>query len=147
VDDTPELRRMIGARIQQARLAVGHHVKAEFCRQVGTDGPTLHRWETGQNIPEALNLYEVARVCGVSMEWLIAGQTREDSTIFAEWKDTPTGKTAPPEAMAFLQGLPLLGYRPSLAFYDLALTAWKHGLSREEAVRAAKTTARRKKNG
>lgn len=133
---------MIGARIQQARLAAGYHVQAQFCRAVGTDPPTLHRWERGQMVPGSAHLYEIAKVSRVSMEWLMDGEEHASAELL-RWLETPKGKAAPPEARSFLAGLPLLGYRPSTLFYDLALVAWEAGLTPDEAARAAKQTARR----
>lgn len=139
-DETKAKREMLGARIQQARIAAGFTVQQRFCEAVNVRPPTLHRWERGQNVPDAFNLYEIARVCGVSMEWLVTGASAASSDELERWKETPTGRSAPAEAVAFLASLPLLGHEPSVLFYDLAFVAWQNGLDREDAARAARAT-------
>jgi transcriptional regulator with XRE-family HTH domain len=135
---------MLGTRIQQARLAMGFNNQAEFCRRVGVQAETLYRWERGRVAPDAFNLYEVARLLNVSMEWLVAGEKRAENPALAEWLDSPKGRAASPDARAFLASLPIGGYRTAPLFYDLALVAYEAGLSREETVRAAAQTARRR---
>lgn len=131
---------MIGARIRQAREAVGLHNASEFGRRVGVTPTTVYRWERGAVVPDIFNLADIARVTRTTMEWLVTGEERPENTALRDWLETETGKSAPPEAVAFLSSLPLLGYRPSSLFYDLALVAWRNGLTPEEAARAAKVT-------
>lgn len=130
----------IAERIQQARLAVGLANQSEFARRIGVVAPTIYRWERDHVAPDIFNLYEIARVCRVSMEWLVSGEGVASGAELAAWLDTPRGRGTSPEARAFLAGLPLMGHQPSSLFYDLALVAFESGLTREEAASAAKAT-------
>lgn len=143
VDDTPEDRVAIGARIRQAREAIGEDNASEFARKVGVTPTTVYRWETGGNVPDIFRLLSIARTCRVRMEWLVGGIEPEHREAFARWLATPTGLAAQATAGAvpFLEGLPLLGYDPSDAFYDLAFMAYVRGLTPSDAARVAKTTA------
>lgn len=143
VEDTKEARRAIGARIRQARLACGLDNASEFARRVSVTPTTVYRWEAGSVVPSVFTLYDIAAVCGVSMEWLIGGEEPDTSAVLSAWLDSPSGQSAAPDAIAFLRSMPLLGYEPSPVFYDLAMVAWRNGLSRDEAARAAKATALR----
>lgn len=66
--------RAIGARIRSARQAAGRTNAAAFAREVGCQPHTLWRYETGQITPSVERLAEIARACGVRMEWLATGE-------------------------------------------------------------------------
>jgi transcriptional regulator with XRE-family HTH domain len=140
VEDTPEARQMIGARIRQAREAIGLGNASEFGRRVGVTPTTVYRWERGAVVPDVFNLCDIATVTRTTMEWIISGAERPENETLRAWLETDEGKVAPPEARAFLESLPLLGYRPVPLFYTLALAAWRNGLTPEDAARAAKVT-------
>jgi len=63
------------ARLQNIRIDRGLN-KAELARRVGVSAPTVTDWESGkiQNI-ESNNLQKVARVLGVTVEFLLTGTT------------------------------------------------------------------------
>lgn len=143
-DDTPEARQAIGARIREAREACGYANASIFADDIGVRQNTVYRYERGEIVPSIFSLYRVARATGVTMEWLLTGDGIDDLTsdVLDAWLRTPVGQTASGDAVAFLRGLPLRGYVPSPLFYELALTAWRAGLTLDEASRAARTTAR-----
>jgi transcriptional regulator with XRE-family HTH domain len=144
VENTPESRQAIGARICQAREAIGLGNRSEFGRRVGVTPTTVYRWERGAVVPDIFNLYIIARVLRVTMEWLVSGEERHDREALQVWLTSPSGQSASPEAISFLTSLPLLGYTPSPLFYELAYVAWKNGLTQSEAARAAKATEERR---
>lgn len=146
VEDTPESRRQIGARIGQARISAGYENAAEFARQVGVQPNTIYRYESGRIVPDIFTLERLARVARVSMEFILRGP-REDhgrSPVLDRWLATPRGSTVRPDAVAFLERLPLNGYTPTPAFYDLALLAYEQGLSPEDASLSARFTESKK---
>lgn len=142
MEDTPENREALGRRIAEARIAAGYTNQSEFCRRMGTNPPTLNRWERGKMAPEIWNLHEIAVLCRVSMEWLMTGEVGARSDSYRRWR---SGKTVSPEAIAFIESVPIGGYQDDELFYDLLLLAWQRGLSRDEAAIAAKTTSTLKK--
>jgi transcriptional regulator with XRE-family HTH domain len=142
-EDTPEARTLVGERIREARKACGIATAADLADAVGVRQNTLYRYERGELVPSVWVLYRIARETGVRMEWLVSGDSRpEDTAVLEAWLQTPLGQTAPAEAVAFLRALPLSGYVAGSLFYDLALTAWRAGLTADEAARAARTTRR-----
>lgn len=138
--DTPEVRIAIGKRIADARNAVDLSNGSEFARRVGVVPATVYRWEAGTAVPDVFSLARVADVCRVTMEWIVTGAETPENDALRQWVLTPAGQTATPEAIAFLAGIRLDGYKASELFYDLAFTAWKNGLSSTEAGAAAKMT-------
>lgn len=141
-EDTPEARRAIGQRIAEARAAIGTANASLFADQLGVRPNTVYRWERGELVPSIFTLYRIAQLAGVTMEWLVGGTETPADPHLERWIRTPTGQTAPAEALAFLRSLPLRGYVPSDLFWDLALTAWRAGLAPDDASRAARTTER-----
>lgn len=135
---------MIAARIEQARMAIGLKVISQFCDAVGVRAPTYYRWTKGQNVPDIFSLHAIADVCRVSMEWLVAGVPRSGREALEEWRKTPSGHGAPPEAIVFLEQIDLMGYEANALFYDLAYLAWQRGLSTADAARLAKVTGTRR---
>lgn len=125
----------LGERIREAREAVGLGVRAEFARQVSVDRGTVERWEGGKGAPDAVNLRAIVAVTNVSADWLLRG------FVAPSWRPTYErwAKVAAPspKAKIWLESLPLEGYEPSEAFYDLALVAFRHGLGVAETVRMA----------
>lgn len=140
VEDTQETRAAVGERIREARLSAGLDNASEFGRRVGVTPTTVYRWERGQVVPSIFTLHDVARVCRVSMEWLLTGATSSHGEALEAWLASPQGQSAGPELRSFLEALPLDGYEPSTLFYELAATAWRNGLTPEEASQAARAT-------
>lgn len=144
-EDTLEARVLIGERIREARKACGFATAADLADAVGVRQNTLYRYERGELVPSVWVLFRIARETSARMEWLVGGDGAagpSDTAALEAWIQTPVGQTAAPEAVAFLRALPLRGYVASPLFYDLALTAWRAGLTADEAARAARTTQR-----
>lgn len=144
VEDTAELRAQIAERIREARVAAGYENASAFARAISTSPHALYRYERGGVVPSIFMLYDIARVSGVSMEWLVSGAEPDAEPALLAWLETPTGRAAPPEAVAFLRGLRLGGFTATGLFYDLALVAWTNGLDASEATLAARATAVRR---
>lgn len=101
----------------------------------------MYRWERGEVVPDIFGLESVARVARVSADWLLRGSVpSRHAEALAEWRKTPRGATASSAAYALLETLPLAGYEPKPAFFDLVLMAIEQGLSPESAVLAARFT-------
>lgn len=130
----------LGERLDEA-WKIGHlGSRANMGREAGLkDINQLHRWARGEAVPSLRALVDIALVAGVSLDWLATGR-EPNPTVFADWLETPTGAATTPRERAFLRSLPLHGYQPSLAFYDLALQAFKLGLEPERASALARTT-------
>jgi transcriptional regulator with XRE-family HTH domain len=144
VEDTPESRKAIGDRIQRARLSAGYENAAEFARHVGVSPNTIYRWERGDVSPDIFRLESVSRVARVSTDWILRGSRQDASGPLETWLDTPRGRSASESAKQWLRELPIGGFVPSPAFFDLALLAFEQGLTPEEAVLAARFTESKK---
>lgn len=59
-----EYRAWMGARIREARIALGI-TQREFGRRVGVSRVTVCRWESGAKCPDSYSCREIFRVCGV----------------------------------------------------------------------------------
>lgn len=130
--------RELGRRIDDAWQRAGFASRAEMVREAsGLEYNAVARWCRGAVEPKLRGIAEIARVCGVSLDWLVFGaETQPD--LFVRWLETPAGASSSGEARAFLRSLPLRGYSPSIAFYDLAHQAWKLGLTPDDAASAAR---------
>lgn len=139
----PWLAREIGRRIDLAWRMAGFASRAAMVRAAGPglDYNQVAVWARGDALPRIDGLIAIAEACAVSLDWLAMG-TEAKPTAFAEWLEGPVGAHAPPEARRFLSSLPLHGYKIGGAFYDLAFQAWKLGLDRRTAARAARDTER-----
>ncbi len=62
----------VGARIRSARVKQ-HMTQIQLARQVGVEPATVWNWEKGKHDPQALTLPAVARVLGVSENYLTTG--------------------------------------------------------------------------
>lgn len=128
----------LGRRIDQAWDEAGFESRmAMFHATNLRDYNQLAKWCKGRAEPEVRSLAEIARVCRVSIDWLISGVS--GTQALTEWLEG-AGQGAPLEARRFLRSLPVAGYRVDLAFYDLAFQAWKLGLTADEAARTAHVT-------
>ena len=140
VEESPENRRAIGARIASARLSAGYENASEFARHVGVSPNTIYRWERGEVAPSIWQLESVSRVSRVTTDWILRGSRQDASERLDAWLETPRGRSAGEGARAWLRELPIGGFVPSDVFYDLALLAFEQGLSPDEAVVAARFT-------
>ena len=83
----------IGQRIKQARLA--HKPKMtqqQLADAVDVSRPAVTQWETGENkMLDGDNLVRVARVLGVTTEWLLYGTGSSSGEIMRSEKKNPLG--------------------------------------------------------
>lgn len=129
---------LLAKRISQARLMRGYENASEFARLLGVAPNTVYRWERGEVTPQAYQVVAIARAAGVTTDWLLLGQADDVSHDLARWLETPRGKSATPEAIAWMQRVPVTGFRPSDMFFDLALLAFERGLTPEDAAAVAR---------
>ncbi|MCX8003345.1 MAG: helix-turn-helix domain-containing protein [Burkholderiaceae bacterium] len=62
----------IGARIARARLVAGLSQDG-LARTLKITRPAVSLWETGQTTPSQRHLVDIARVLGVTVDWLLHG--------------------------------------------------------------------------
>lgn len=105
----------IGQRIEAAREAAGYANASEFARLIGTAPNTVYRYERGEQLVKTQYLVRIAEVTGRSMA---------------------TGRAASEDELAWIERVDLEGMEPSMPFFDLLLSARRHGLSASEAIRA-----------
>lgn len=67
----------IGDRIRKAREAKGLK-QPQLSDAAGVSKGTISMWETGVTNPRGQNLYNVAKVLGVSSEYLLTGKEPDD---------------------------------------------------------------------
>ena len=71
-----ELGRSLGRRIRQMRQSHGITIE-EFADRVFVSRVTMNRYELGIRIPSAAKLFQIARVTGVSVDWLLGVDNNE----------------------------------------------------------------------
>ena len=71
-----ELGRSLGRRIRQMRQSRGITIE-EFADRVFVSRVTMNRYELGIRIPSAAKLFQIARVTGVSVDWLLGVDNNE----------------------------------------------------------------------
>jgi transcriptional regulator with XRE-family HTH domain len=139
-DDKDAFAAAIGARIRESRLAHGMS-QTQLARAIEVERNSITRWETGAGLPDAINVDRLSRAFGVTADWLLRGvDSPQPRVVLEAWRKTPRGQTASEEALRFLESLPLGRWVPSPAFYDLALLAFEQGLTRDDAIEAARVT-------
>jgi transcriptional regulator with XRE-family HTH domain len=73
------LRRMSterGERIRSARKAAGYRSQTRLAGALGVDISTVSHWELRGRLPEDADmLAKLARTIGVSIDWLITGES------------------------------------------------------------------------
>jgi transcriptional regulator with XRE-family HTH domain len=72
----------IGRRILDARLRAGL-TQAELGRRIGHEGPTVARWESGENRIYAATLRRIARELGVTVAHLYGDDEGEPNDAFS----------------------------------------------------------------
>lgn len=71
----------IGSRLDKAMLAAGYRAQSALSQASGISKPTINRILKGKGkYPDALTIYRLAKVCGVSVEWLVAGDDATGQT-------------------------------------------------------------------
>lgn len=68
-DDFELDNRELGKRIKNVRDGL-EMTQPEFSGRIGVSRNTLASWETGNRRPELGHLYKIARIGGVSLDWL-----------------------------------------------------------------------------
>lgn len=134
-------RLAVGGRVKAARIGAGYESAADFAKAVGVGSNSVYRWETGRIVPDIFSLGAIARACRVTTDWLIHGEGVHSAVTIealARWRATHRGRGASDDALRFLESLPLDGYTPTHAFYDLALIAFENGLDPKEAASGAR---------
>lgn len=131
----------LGLRIDEAWVRAGYANRSAFFRDTNLpDYNQLAKWARGAAVPNVQFLAEIARVCRVSLDWLVFG-AEETPAALLDWLETE-GHRVEPEAKQFLRSLPTHGYKATRAFYDLAYQSWKLGLVREMSAEEAAQMAR-----
>lgn len=74
-------------------LLIGDRTQAEFARLYGFNKATVAAYASGQRVPDAVMLRDIAERCGVSADWLLgvhharqAGQPLEDDPIYSNFR-------------------------------------------------------------
>lgn len=80
----------IGGRIRALRLEI-HMTYVNFSKAIGCAASTVHSWENGETQPKYSAILKIAKVFGVSLEWLDTGV----GPMFA--KDAEVSTPKPPE--------------------------------------------------
>lgn len=111
-------------RIDEIVQKIGGIGKA--CEQAGISYPTLGRWKDGTSDPKLSNIKALAKVAGVSVDWLVFG----DNTTLAQ----PVQQLQPANDDEY-------AYIPA---YDIAVSAG-HGMFSDGAVQPSKHLAFRKR--
>ena len=127
----------IGARIHQARTEAGILNASKFARGIGVQPQSVYRYERGEQAPASEVLVRIAKLTRRSMEWLMCGESESASKALATWLQTPTGASAAPHEIEWLGRVDLDGNVPSNTFFDLLLSAHRHGLAPEDARKSA----------
>jgi transcriptional regulator with XRE-family HTH domain len=65
----PNERSIFAQRLRQARIAKGMTQEA-MALELGLCHPCTFFWEAGRNMPKTERLPEIARMLGVSLDWL-----------------------------------------------------------------------------
>lgn len=65
------------ARIRIARISAGYPSQASFAEALGVSKGLVGQWESDNQVklPGVANLAKIARLCRVSMEWLLTTGT------------------------------------------------------------------------
>ena len=68
------VKRDIGLRIREARMAAGFATSREFAEALQIEPLTYRRYERGEVVPDVELLIAIAALTNFSLDWLIAGQ-------------------------------------------------------------------------
>lgn len=60
----------LGSRIRRARETAGLG-QAEFARKIGVTPTNVWKWEMGHRDPKLRRLVDIAKLLGVSVDWLL----------------------------------------------------------------------------
>ncbi len=69
----------IGRRIKRLRDEKGMSMDA-FGKAIGTDSANVSNWERDRRVPGGKFLIEMSDYCGVSTDWILKGEGRENVT-------------------------------------------------------------------
>lgn len=133
-----EFQRAIGRRIDEAWKAAGIDSRVELARLAHfKDHNRIHILARGEAEPTLRPLMAIARVCNVTLDWLVSGSD-EGTTSLMSWLERH--RDTEDEAIVFMKSAPVRGYVTTDLFWDLVYQAWKHGLTAQEASAGAKAT-------
>lgn len=130
-------RAAVGERIRRARTEAGMTNASEFARLIDVQPNSVYRYERGDQLVSSEVLVRIAQVTGRSMEWLMVGESTPTRQALRDWLESPTGRSATPDEIAWLERVDPEGLVPSPVFFDLLLSARRNGLSAPDAVKAA----------
>ncbi len=68
------IREQFARRLQAARVASGYETMRDFAAALGVQEARYRRWEAAETEPDLENLCKIAKVTGVALDILIAGQ-------------------------------------------------------------------------
>ena len=74
--------RKVGARIRQCRQQ-RHLKQGDLAASLSVSPQAVSKWERGENAPDITVLVPLARLLGVSIEWLLGGREGERDTFAA----------------------------------------------------------------
>jgi transcriptional regulator with XRE-family HTH domain len=152
-ESDPEYRRLVGERIEKARLAAGYTNQSEFARLTGIRGTTLYRYEKGKGLPSGPNATRIALVSGVSTDWIFCATDdprRGDATGIDDLGSSPFDfwiehATHPALTNDQKRELRALAYRPQIGAVLYYNVAWQlytvNGLRGKDLQRATEYTA------
>ncbi len=127
----------VGARMLEARTDVGMLNASEFARAIGVAPNSVYRYERGEQLPSGEVLLRVAKATGRTVEWLLEGAPTVATEALAAWRSSATGQSATEEEFSWIARVDLAGHAPTAVFYDILLSARRHGLAAPDAVKAA----------
>lgn len=69
----------------RARLEVGFDTQAQLADALGVNIKTVNRWENGRTLPSRRDVFAIAHVTGVDVDWLLGdeGEAHADGAISA----------------------------------------------------------------
>jgi transcriptional regulator with XRE-family HTH domain len=72
----------IASRLDMEMVAAGFRSQNTLALKSGVSQATVNRILKGKgNYPDAVTLYKLAKVCNVSVEWLVTGETTEEGGV------------------------------------------------------------------
>ena len=70
-------KKSVGANIERLRRQ-NRMTQIELAQLLSVSNKTISKWETGGGFPDVTFFPELARIFGVSIDYLMTGESRED---------------------------------------------------------------------
>lgn len=70
----------VGVRIV-TRLRELNLKQADLCRETGISSNAISQYVTGKRIPDTTSLYKMSTILGVTMEWILTGNTTNEKYL------------------------------------------------------------------